>query len=89
MPDDSYVTILCEPATPTKDGTARWRFMCPHCKGYHFHSASPGHRHAHCHDPSSPFTQDGGYILRLRPQPNAGRYKLTDKGKQDAKKLRS
>ena len=66
----SYVTVLCEPDKPTKEGIERWRFWCPFCNKHHSHSAGPGHRVAHCHNPESPFTQDGGYILRLRPQPN-------------------
>jgi hypothetical protein len=46
-----------------KDG-AGWKAWCPFCVRYHHHTASEGHRVAHCDDFSpSPF-RDRGYILR-------------------------
>lgn len=41
----------------------RWRVWCAFCERWHTHSASPGHRVAHCHNPASPYA-DTGYVLR-------------------------
>ena len=51
------------------DGTPIWVFWCPYCKKEHTHSASPGHRAAHCHY-SSPL-RDLGYTLRKAPKVRA------------------
>jgi len=45
-----------------KSHPANWSFHCDHCNRRHFHSKEAGHRIAHCHDDSSPYA-DNGYFL--------------------------
>ena len=50
------------PAERTESGGLRaW---CPYCKTWHYHSALPGHRVAHCYIPT-PYTRTG-YILTIQ-----------------------
>jgi hypothetical protein len=59
--------MLCEPS-PSDTGRETWRFWCPYCRAYHTHGAEDGHRVAHCHNPASPFTMGGGYMIKLDPR---------------------
>jgi hypothetical protein len=65
-PGELFPVMYCR-KEKLPDGTAVWTFLCPHCCRRHMHSAGPGHRVAHCHDPASPFARDG-YVLALAPK---------------------
>jgi hypothetical protein len=53
-------------AEKVRGGTV-WKFVCPHCRRQHTHSAEPGHRVAHCEEPGSPYTERG-YVLVPAPK---------------------
>lgn len=46
-------------------GAAQARVWCGWCEAYHWHSASPGHRAAHCTQEESPYRATG-YVLDVQ-----------------------
>lgn len=66
QPGELFPVMYCREVRAT-DGGKRWTFLCPHCRRQHTHGAAPGHRRAHCEDPSSPFAERG-YVLALAPR---------------------
>jgi hypothetical protein len=60
---DGLPVMYCRVET-IRGGTV-WTFGCPHCRRRHTHSAEPGHRVAHCTDPTSPYAARG-YVLVLQ-----------------------
>jgi hypothetical protein len=66
--DDGALPVMHCRAERARDGhRVVWTFLCPHCRRRHTHGAGPGHRVAHCNDPSSPY-EASGYVLALAPQ---------------------
>jgi hypothetical protein len=53
------------PAYEVYQGSVRWVIWCRHCRTWHSHSPSEGHRESHCSDPCSPYRKSG-YNVSLR-----------------------
>ena len=41
------------------NGSACWLVWCMHCREWHEHGPTEGHREAHCKDSSSPYWKHG------------------------------
>ena len=62
--ETSNIPVLV--AVPTEDPKIV-KVWCIHCKIYHQHNATNGHRVAHCTVPDSPY-KTTGYIIKLTDQ---------------------
>jgi hypothetical protein len=58
--------FLCEAVVC--DGLKRWRFWCPFCDRWHYHSPERGYRAAHCFSQGADHAWPEGYVLRLDPR---------------------
>jgi hypothetical protein len=58
--DLQFPVVLCE-EVPHRD-FVDWRFRCPWCGRWHYHTRGAGPRASHCDVPGSPLS----YILQLK-----------------------